>query len=338
VRVVAREYALLRALERHRLPAVKAVGHARVRVERDEADETGILITRFLDASLPFRTLFMNPGLERYRARLMDAMAGLLVRLHLSGFYWGDCSLSNTLFRRDAGELQAFLVDAETAVEGGILTDAQRKQDLHIMEENLAGEIADLRTTVPFHAEVPATGATIDARYRALWAEITHEESIAPGETYRIHERIRALNALGFSVGSVELIPTGEGDHLRLRTVVTDRDYHRRRLHSLSGVVASERQAALLLGEIQELRAMMARDLGRTVTMNVAAHRWLHDRYQPVVTRLAEAAGAAGEPAESYCQVLEHKWYLSERKHHDVGLARALEDYIARVLHRGGSA
>ncbi len=47
--------------------------------------------------------------------RLVDALAVLLVRLHNVGFYWGDVSLSNTLFRRDAGEFAAYLVDAETA-------------------------------------------------------------------------------------------------------------------------------------------------------------------------------------------------------------------------------
>ena len=46
--------------------------------------------------------------------RLVDALAVLLVRLHLVGFYWGDVSLSNTLFRRDAGAFAAYLVDAET--------------------------------------------------------------------------------------------------------------------------------------------------------------------------------------------------------------------------------
>ena len=42
-------------------------------------------------------------------------MAWLLVDLHRSGVYWGDCSLANTLFRRDGDKVQAFLVDAETS-------------------------------------------------------------------------------------------------------------------------------------------------------------------------------------------------------------------------------
>ena len=46
----------------------------------------------------------------------------LLVRLHLVGFWWGDVSLSNTLFRRDAGAFAAYLVDAET---GELHDDAQ---------------------------------------------------------------------------------------------------------------------------------------------------------------------------------------------------------------------
>src|SRR6202165_4099859 len=104
-RIGEREYGLLRELESRQLPAVTPVGHARAR--RTE-EELSIVITRFLDGSLPYRSLFMQRGLERYRSRLLGTIAGLLVRLHLAGVYWGDCSLSNTLFRRDAGALQAY--------------------------------------------------------------------------------------------------------------------------------------------------------------------------------------------------------------------------------------
>ncbi|TMA16001.1 MAG: DUF4032 domain-containing protein, partial [Deltaproteobacteria bacterium] len=52
-----REYGLLRGMEDRRLPAVTAAGHARAAVqggEGGEGGENGILITRFLDASLPY--------------------------------------------------------------------------------------------------------------------------------------------------------------------------------------------------------------------------------------------------------------------------------------------
>ncbi|MFN2629163.1 MAG: hypothetical protein ABR569_11060 [Gaiellaceae bacterium] len=72
---------------------------------------------------------------------MLNAFAELLVRLHLAGFIWGDCSLFNTLFRRDAGALSAYLVDAETGELHGQVSDGQRRYDLDIAKENFAGEL-----------------------------------------------------------------------------------------------------------------------------------------------------------------------------------------------------
>jgi hypothetical protein len=329
-RVAEREYDNLLALEQHRLPAVSAVGLARV--GRDGDEEDAVLVTRFLDAAIPYRALFRQRGLERYRDRLLDAMAGLLVRLHLAGFYWGDCSLSNTLFRRDAGELQAYLVDAETSESHSDLSDGRREQDLQVMEENVAGEILDLAAELDLPRELASddTGERIRERYERLWREIGREVVIGMDERFRIHERIRALNDLGFSVSEVELVAAGEGNQLRMRTMVTDRDYHRHQVHGLTGVVAGERQAALLLQEIREMKATLSRESDRSVPLSAAAMRWLDERFHPTLQRLAPLIEPATDAAELYCQVLEHKWYLSERARKDVGLERAIEDYLGR--------
>jgi hypothetical protein len=334
-----REYGLLSGMEDRRLPAVTAAGHARAAVKGGEGDdggegENGILITRFLDASLPYRTLFMNKGLERYRERLLDAMAGLLVRLHLAGFYWGDCSLSNTLFRRDAGELQAYAVDFETSEQHEKLSDGQRSMDLDILEQNMTGELADLQAEVQLPPALPVeeTGPTIRARYQRLWNEINRQLLILPGESYLIQERIRALNELGFSVGEIELVKTEQGDSLRLRTIVVDREYHRRLLHGLTGLVAGDRQAALMLNETKELQAKLSAQHKYTQSLSMAAHRWLEQMYRPTTQRLREALGPRDDETELYCQVLEHKWYLSERAKKDVGHQVALEDYIKNRL------
>ena len=324
-----REHDLLVRMEERRLPAVVSVGHARVQ----RAGELGsVLITRFLDASLPYRLLFQNPGLERYRERLIDAMAGLIVRLHLAGLYWGDCSLSNTLFRRDAGELGAYFVDAETSEMHETLSDGQRRQDLLILEENVAGELADLAAfaQVPHALAGDGTGERIVERYEALWNEVQREVVVVAGESWRIQERVRALNALGFSVGEIELVATGEGDRLRMRTLVTDREYHRHRLHDLTGLVAQEKQAELMLNEIRELQAGLTRELDRSVPLSVAAFRWQTESYEPTLQRLAPLVPTTGDPAELYCQVLEHKWFLSEQAKRDVGLEAAVKDYAKR--------
>jgi hypothetical protein len=324
-----REYHALRWLEEHELPAVVAAGHARV---MGEEEETSVLITRYLEHSLPYRTLFESAGLAPYRARLIDAIAGLLVRLHVAGFFWGDCSLSNTLFRRDANELQAYLVDAETAETHEALSDGQRGHDLEILEGNVSGDLYDVAAMLGQAPppDVAGTGLEIRRRYEQLWGEINREETLSPSESFRIHDRIKSLNALGFTVGEVKLEAVGDGSRLKMRTIVTDRDYHRNLLHALSGLDAEDRQAALMVNEIQELRATLTRTENRSVPLSVAAYRWLNDRYQPVIKRLANVRGDVREPAELYCALLEHKWYLSEREKRDVGVEMALEDYLRR--------
>ena len=96
----------------------------------------------------------------------------------------------------------------------------------------------------------------------------------APGERWRIQDRIRKLNALGFSVGEIELESTGEGDRLRMRTIVTDRDYHRHQFHNLTGLVAEEKQAERMLNEVLELKATLAQRDNRSVPLSVAAFHW----------------------------------------------------------------
>jgi hypothetical protein len=329
-RAAEREYQLLRDLEDHRLPAVVAAGHAKARANGDDGAKFSVLITRYLDYSQPYRTMFMNAGVELLRNPMLDAMAELLVQLHLAGFYWGDCSLSNTLFRQDAGALKAYLVDAETSEFTEPLNDGQREQDLIIMRDNVAGEIADLEALMPplQGLALREIGANISERYQRLWNEITRVETISPQESYRIHERIRKLSELGFSVSEVELVPTEDGNKLRMRPVVTDRDYHRRQLLGLTGISAADRQAAALLNEIQELRATMARESKHSVPMSAAAYRWLHERFNYAMERLSPLVGRVGHAPEVYCQVLEHKWFLSERAGHDVGLEVAIEDYL----------
>ncbi len=324
-----KEFELLRKMEAARLPVVTPVGYF---VIEEKERQSSALITCYLDRSLPYRSLFMSPGLVSYREHLLDAIAGLLVQLHLAGIYWGDCSLSNTLFRRDAGALQAYLVDAETAQAYQELPALQRYDDLLVMEENIDGDLLDLSDLNLLAEGVPVsdTGAYIRVRYQRLWEEITHEDIINPEEHYRIQERIRALNQLGFSVGDVELSETGRGEQLRLKVMVSDRNFHHDQLHSLTGIDAQERQARQMMNEIQELKATLSKEHNRSTPLSVAAYYWLENVYQPVINRLKDSGNINQDLSELYCQVLEHKWYLSERAKQDVGHHAAAEDYIQK--------
>jgi len=324
------EYELLVKIEDQHLPAVGATGYV---ITHGRRGSGSALITRFLDHSIPYRSLFLGSSLIRYREHLLDGIAGLLVQLHLAGVFWGDCSLSNTLFRRDAGALRAYLVDAETAeIHTGPLSPALRHHDMEIMEENLTGELADIETlgTFPDSILFAEISPYIRLQYQKLWEEITHEETIHPNEHYRIHERIRSLNALGFSVGEVKLIGSDDGEQLRLTVVVSDRNFHRDRLFQLTGVEAEELQARLIMNEIIEIKATLSQMNNRSTPLSAAAYYWLENIYKPTIFLLQTLIDCLGEAVELYCQVLEHKWYLSEQAQHDVGHHTAATDFLRR--------
>jgi len=325
--LAVREYDVLREIEERKLPAVRPVGHARVQ-QRDLT--VSVLITRYLDHAMPYHALFMRSSLERYRDHLLDAMAVLLVQLHLAGVFWGDCSLSNTLFRRDAGRLNAYFVDGETSEVRDSVSAGMRDSDLDIMLENVYGGLLDLNAmgALPGGFPVASIGPYIRDKYRKLWDQVTREEIVSPGEQYRIEERVRALNELGFSVDQIELHGADSGDRLRLRAQVADRNFHRNTLHSLTGLDPEEMQARQMLNEIQERRAVLSARENRSVPLSSAAHSWLEEVYLPTIERLRPLAQASLDPAEVYCQLLEHKWYLSERAGRDVGLAAAVDDFL----------
>ena len=321
-----REYQLLSKINELRVPVVAVIGHARTKTE---IGQRSVLITRYLDHSIPFRILFNSKRMHSYQEYLLDAIAGLLVQLHIAGIYWGDCSLSNTLFRRDAGALRAYLVDAETAeFYANGLHPALRHQELEIMEENIYGELAGLEAEAHINGYIHLSdiGPYIRLRYQLLWEEITQDVVINPGENYRIQERIRALNNLGFSVGDVELNSTSEGEQLRLRVEVTDRNFHRDQLLNLTGIEAEENQAQKLVNEINELRATMSQNNNRNTPPSVAAFHWLNHLYLPTLEVLKPIIESDLNEVELYCKLLEHKWYLSERARHDVGHQAAALD------------
>ena len=148
-----------------------------------------MIVTRHLDYSVPYRSLLMGRGLEipYLGDRLLDALVALLVRIHLEGFFWGDCSLSNTLFRRDAGALQAYIIDVETAEHHQMLTDGQRQFDVMLATDNVAGGLLDLQAGGRLTSGIDPIdfAIAIEGRYKALWTEITSPWTAAIGMSYR---------------------------------------------------------------------------------------------------------------------------------------------------------
>ncbi len=328
--VARREYRLLRSLAERGIPAVEAVG-----IVSERGDELpDVLITRYLDFSLPYRIALARKPLPDQLDRLLDAFAQLLVRLHLAGFFWGDCSLSNTLFRRDAGELAAYLVDAETGELQPRLSAGQRSYDLDIAQENVFGELLDVDAELdgePNEDDPADLADELRARYERLWSELTAAEDFAPGES-RLQERLARLNELGFDAAEIELEETPSGYRLRLEPGLMEPGFHRRRLLRLTGLDTQENQARRLLADLDAYRKRLAASKNPPASETAAASRWVAEVFEPAIAAVPRELLGKRDAAEIFHELLEHRWYLSERAGREVPLEDAVADYVDTVL------
>ena len=325
-RIAVREYDVLRQLEEMELPAVRPAG-----VVLQPEHDTAILVTRYLQGSWQYRRLFMRlpPEQPRHRARLLDAMASLMVELHRHGVYWGDCSLANTLFSRDGQVLQAALVDAETSAVHPRLSDGQRQMDMEILVENVAAGMVDLAARLDRPEDLNdvliAEAFGVRETYDRLWETLHTEPVFGFSDRFEVEGTIRRLNELGFAVDEVSLQPlSADPSQLRLKVAVGDRRYHAQHLRALTGLDVGEGQARILLGDLHAYQAQLCREAGEDVDESTAARLWLMEVATPTMHRAHTAVGNAGTDIQAFCDLLEVRWLLSEQAGHDVGTERAL--------------
>lgn len=326
-----REYALLFDLHRKDVPTVEPVAVVTDRVDASGAELPAALITRHLQFSLPYRALFSSSLRRETADRLLDALAVLLVQLHLVGFSWNDCSLSNTLFRRDAGAFAAYLVDAETGELHQTLSSGQRDYDLETAATNVAGELMDLQAGGRLHEGIDpiVTGVGLRTRYDALWEQITAPIVVSRDDRHALESKIRSLNTLGFDIAELQVRTDADGDHVTVQPKVVDAGHHSRRLIRLTGLDVEENQARRLLNDLDSYRVKLG--MGPE-DEELAAHRWVTDRFELVLQEVPPQLRGRLEPAEIFHEVLEHRWFMSERAGHSVPFADTVRDYVGTVL------
>ena len=334
-----REYEMLGNLTRLAVPCVDRGAVVAGRVDPDGNPLPAALVTAHLKFSLPYRALFQQVLRPDTATRLVDALAVLLVRLHNVGFFWGDVSLSNTLFRRDAGAFAAYLVDAETGElhEGG-LTAGQRAHDLDVARTNIAGEIMDLEASGRLEDGIDAVEIAdrLVAAYTSLWSALTEEESFSSAEAWRINERVQKLNDLGFDIGEMAITTDGTGSHVSIQPKVVDAGHHQRRLLRLTGLDVEENQARRLLNDLDSYKTLVTRP---GLDEEMIAHEWLTRVFEPMIKAIPFDLRAKLEPAEVFHNVLEHRWYMSQQRESAAPISEVLTSYINDVLrHRRDEA
>ncbi len=329
--VAYREYELLRQLRKLEVPSVEPVGVITGRRSPSGEPLEAVLITQHLQFSLPYRALFSQSLQPDTATRLIDALAVLMVRLHLAGFYWGDVSLSNTLFRRDAESFAAYLVDAETGDLHDTLTPGQRSYDLEVARVNIIGELMDLQAGefLDETEDAVAIGDALVVRYEELWRALTEVESFGFGERWRVQHRIDRLNDLGFDVGELDITTDLDGTTVRIQPKVVDAGHHSRRLMRLTGLDVQERQARRLLNDLDEFRAATDRQADDEAFV---AHDWLTDVFEPAVRSVPRDLRGKLEPAQIYHELLDHRWFLSQQQHRDVPMPEVVRSYVETIL------
>jgi len=336
--VAYREYELLRALSRIGVPSVEPVGVITGRQDSNGERLEAVLVTEHLQFSLPYRALFSQSLQPDTTSRLIDALTVLLVRLHLAGFYWGDVSLSNTLFRRDAGAFAAYLVDAETGDLHQRLSDGQRSYDLEIARVNIIGELMDLEAGDLLESGVDtiAVGSRLVERYAELWDTLTGPESFGAGDRWRVAARIERLNDLGFDVGELDITTDVDGTTVRIQPKVVDAGHHARRLMRLTGLDVQENQARRMLNDLDAYRAATDR---QGEDEEFVAHDWLTTFFEPVVRSVPRELRGKLQPAQIFHEMLDHRWFISREQDRDVPMAEAAASYVQNVLrHRPDEA
>ncbi|NLS09931.1 DUF4032 domain-containing protein [Nesterenkonia sp. MY13] len=326
------EYRMLRQLGRLGAPCVKPVAEVTGRTSEAGEELSPALVTRHLRFSLPYRAVFNQMMRKETLQRLIDAQALLMVELHLLGFYWGDVSLSNTLFRRDAGNFKAYLVDAETGELHPELSNGQREYDLDVAQVNIAGELMDLMEGgfVDEGVDPVATSTQFIDAYRGLWQELTGDTAFNADQQWLVEERIRRLNELGFDVEEYDIRSAAEDGQLLLRPKVVEPGHHQRRLMALTGLDVQENQARRLLADIDSYRAANHPQSDESV----AAHMWSQEIFQPLIAKVPKDLRDKLEPAEIMHQLLDYRWQLSEQEARDVPLDEALTSFIETELRK----
>ncbi|MDN5744670.1 MAG: DUF4032 domain-containing protein [Nocardioidaceae bacterium] len=324
-----REYHLLRDLQRIGQPVVVPRGVVTGRSDENGTALGAALLTEHLHYALSYRTVFQHGLRADQIPALVDALVVLLVRLHLAGFYWGDVSLSNALFRRNAGGFAAFLVDAETGELREQISEAMREYDLTVGSENIFAELMDLQASGEVGLELDGLEVVtqLTERYHALWAELTGAEEFAADEWYRVEQRIARLNDLGFDIDELDV--QADADRVRIQPKVVEAGHHRRELRELTGLIVEDTQARKLLGDLAAFTAANGFD---DVERTPVARRWLARIYTPIVDLMPLALRGHRAPAEYFHEVMEHRWRLSAIAGHEVDIFEAARDYVATEL------
>jgi hypothetical protein len=330
VEFAKREYKALIELKKLGAPSVEPIAVIEGRTDKSGEELPCAIATRFLPYSLPYRVVLSQSVSEHDINNMANALAYLLVQLHLLGFWWGDCSLSNTLFRRDAESFAAYLVDAETGEFQTKLSDGQREHDLEIAFFNVAAELEDLQLSGVLYAGMDPIRASeaVQRRYRRLWSALKDPKKLDPNDRHAVERAMRELHDLGFAVEEVQVSLDNETHMLSFQPRLVAAGYHTAKLKNRFGLDAQELQAKRILASFDRWYARQPNKNSK----DEMAKEWLDTVFFKILDLIPDELQGRVEKAQMFHEILENRWYMTEKAGFDVGLDAAAKAYINEVL------
>ena len=87
-----------------------------------------------------------------------------------------------------------------------------------------------------------------------------------------------------------------------------------------------------MLNDIARYREALERKQERPLSESVVASRWREEVFEPTVAAIPEKLRGRLPSAEVFHQVLEHRWFLSEKARKDIGIEEAIASYVESEL------
>ncbi len=268
-----------------------------------EENNTSHTITLLVEKVIPDSVLYRRGFSPENRKRIWNAVAALLAELHSKGVYWGDASLANTLIKFEKvnvpfvgrrTELKAYLADAETIEFQPDVSPSLREADLNFFFESMDWINEDVSRQV---GSVPRDELSTEEDKEYLRSRYD--------QLFEIEQKKH-----GFEVQTSYSI---------------DR---------FMGSISNPSYADLLLKHIEEHKWYLSEYARKEISLSDAAHDWYENIFVPLCTMFRSEGVLEYFPgktaAEMYIEIMTNKYFLSEKSRKDVGMERAMRDYVKR--------
>ena len=303
------------------IPTIVPIGF--VKKQKNEAGE-GYLLTLYEKGALPESHIMNLLRDKRHRDLVWNSVVALLAVMHLKGIFWGDPSLDNILIKFYKTKVEALLIDTETVKFYDYLSPQKGQEDLDRLFDSLFAY--SFTNDMVDEKMFEERKEYIFERYNKLKKLLSNEIEAGEEEYFKLIKRVDDLFLLGYTIKPERISPKLK---IMFKPVTPRKGWFVQMLEDMLGVSFTPEQAKKIFKEILRHRYWMSKNEGQDVRIGEAARDWYQHRFLPV-KRIFKQYFPGENPVKIYLEILDHKWFMSEKAGKDVGIVEAAKDYSKR--------